>query len=345
MIVFQEDSSSGYRERTIANASADATIAIALDFKTAGEKLTKEAVKNQGKVYIPIDGHDLTVSQERVDKIVKKLNSIKIEQSVTKGVNIYSNASTPLARALSNPTHYNFKVEDAVSIKRGGIEGFESLNNGLLFNGEKYLDVEEAYFKLRTATGPTPENISLMLDLIEQKFLQNPSLYLAVNKMGGYGFLKSCTHIIGQVKAEDVIRVTDMSGWCSDEGDAFIACLAEAYKRIAGTEKFISLNVAGNGIYTMKGFYKQKEVDDFTYELLKAVVSSPDLKNKIGFIRSGGQTGFDEAGAKAGEMLNIPTLVYAPKGWRFRTLEADISDEKLFKLRFDRSINYEAFFK
>lgn len=189
MIVFQEDSSSGYRERTIANASADATIAIALDFKTAGEKLTKEAVKNQGKVYIPIDGHDLTVNQERVDKIVKKLNSIKTK---------------------------------------------------------------------------------------------------------------------------------------SDS---------------------ISLNIAGNGIYTMKGFYKQKEVDDFTYELLKAVVSSPDLKNKIGFIRSGGQTGFDEAGAKAGEMLNIPTLVYAPKGWRFRTLEADISDEKLFKLRFDRSINYETFFK
>lgn len=344
MIIFQEDSSNGYRERTIANASADVTIAIALDFKTAGEKLTKEAVKNQGKVYIPIDGHDLKITQERIDKIVNKLNIINLDSVITNGQNIYSNASTPLARALSNPTHYNFKVEDATSIKRGGIDGFESLNNGLMFNGVKYLDVEEAYFTLRTSHDPTLENIGLMLDLIEQKFRQNPTLYLAVNKMGGYNYLKSCTHIIGQVKAEDVVRVTDMSGWCSDDGDAFIACLSEAYKRIAGTGKFITLNVAGNGIYTMKGYYKQKEVDNFTYELLKVVTSSPNLKHKIGFIRSGGQTGFDEAGAKAGEQLGIPTLVYAPKGWRFRTLEADISDEKLFKLRFDRSINYETFF-
>ncbi len=345
MILFEEDNSTGYRNRTIKNASADVTIAIAIDFKTTGEKLTKEAVKNQGKVYIPIDGHDLKVTQERVNKIVDKLNLIKPESSSEKPNNIYSNASTPLTRALSNPTHYNFKVFGATSINRGGIEGFESLYKGIVFGDSTYIDVEHAYESLRQSSGPTPENISLMIDLIEQKFRQHPNLYLAVNKAGGYNFLKSCTHIIGQVKPEDIIRVSDMSGWCSDKGDAFIICLSEAYKRICGTEKFITLNIAGNGIYTMKGIYKQKEVDAFTYDLLKEVVSSPNLKNKIGFIRSGGQTGFDEAGIKAGDMLGIPTLVYAPKGWRFKTSEADISDEKLFKLRFDKTINYETFFK
>lgn len=344
MIVFQEDSSNGYRDRTIKNASADATIAIALDFNTGGEKLTKDAVKSQRKVYIPIDAHNLMVSEERINKIVDKLNSIAITRTVAKGENIYSNGNSPIARALSNPTHFNFKAENAISIKRGGIDGFESLNNGLIFSGEKYLDVEEAYFKLRTSSGPTPENLALMLDLIEQKFRQNPSLYLAVNNLGGYKFLKSCTHIIGPAKVEDVNRVTDMSGWCSDNGDAFIVCLSEAYRRIAGMDRFITLNIAGNGIYTMKGFYKQKEADAFTYELLKGVVDSPNLVNKIGFIRTGGQTGFDESGAKAGERLNIPTLVYAPKGWRFRTPDGDVSNEKYFKLRFDTTIDYKTFF-
>ena len=97
----------------------------------------------------------------------------------------------------------------------------------------------------------------------------------------------------------------------------------------------ISLNIAGNGIYTLKGKYTQEEVDEFTYKLLKAVVESPELENKILSIRTGGQTGFDEAGAKAGMRLGIPTMILAPKGWKFRNAKGqDISDEKAFKDRF-----------
>ena len=96
-----------------------------------------------------------------------------------------------------------------------------------------------------------------------------------------------------------------------------------------------SLNIAGNGIYTMKGKYTQKQLDDFMYELLNKVLSSTKLNTKIESIRSGGQTGFDEAGAKAGIKLGLPTLVLAPKGWIFRNIESkDISDEQLFKDRF-----------
>lgn len=97
----------------------------------------------------------------------------------------------------------------------------------------------------------------------------------------------------------------------------------------------ITLNIAGNGIYTMKGKYTQQQVDDFTYNLLKAVIEHPDLKVNIISIRTGGQTGFDEAGAKAGVKLNIPTKIYAPGNWSFRNINGeDIKNEQQFKNRF-----------
>jgi hypothetical protein len=165
-----------YRNRTIKNASADATIAIAINFETPGEKLTKSSVVNQGKKYIPIDAKILEVTENRVNKIVEMLNSV--------------NAKT--------------------------------------------------------------------------------------------------------------------------------------------------LNIAGNGIYTMKDLYNQEQLDEFTYQLIKAINESPNLKNKIVSIRSGGQTGFDEAGAKAGIKLGIPTTILAPKGWAFRNIDSkDISNEKMFKERFN----------
>lgn len=96
-----------------------------------------------------------------------------------------------------------------------------------------------------------------------------------------------------------------------------------------------TLNIAGNGIYTMKGKYTQQQIDSFTYDLLNQVLNSPNLKTKITSIRSGGQSGFDEAGAKAGIQLEIPTTILAPKGWKFRDINGkDISNEKQFKDRF-----------
>lgn len=174
-IKFSEDQSYGYRERTIKNASADATIAIAVDFNSAGEKLTKNSVLSQKKKYIPISATSLNVTQELVNRVVRELNSVNAK----------------------------------------------------------------------------------------------------------------------------------------------------------------SLNIAGNGIYTMRGRYTQQQVDEFTYQLLRAVTESPNLKNKITSIRTGGQTGFDEAGAKAGVRLGISTSVLAPKGWKFRNKSGqDISSEKSFKDRF-----------
>ncbi len=189
-IIFEEDQNTGYRERTVKNASADATIALAYDFTSAGEKLTHKTVEQQGKKYIGVvipssskASSDLQPSKEQVDRIVNELNSV-------------------------NAT---------------------------------------------------------------------------------------------------------------------------------------SLNIAGNGIYTMKpAGYSQEQVDLMTYNLLKAVLESPNLKNKITSIRTGGQTGFDEAGAKAGFKLGIPTTILAPKGWKFRDISGkDISDEKQFKARFENKSSSE----
>ena len=89
--------------------------------------------------------------------------------------------------------------------------------------------------------------------------------------------------------------------------------------------------------------YSQQQVDEFTYQLLKAVVNSPNLRNRIISVRTGGQTGFDEAGAKAGMRLGLPTLILAPKGWKFRNESGqDISDEIQFKARFD-DVNKKTF--
>lgn len=64
MIIFEANENTGYRDRTIKNASADVTLAFAADFTTAGEKLTKKAVLEQEKLYIPVD---INIFQTRKD--------------------------------------------------------------------------------------------------------------------------------------------------------------------------------------------------------------------------------------------------------------------------------------
>jgi len=174
-IIFLEEKSRGYKVRTIKNASADVTIAMAIDFNSAGEKLTKQSVLFQGKKYIPIRLNTLQITDELVNNIIDSLNIIKAK----------------------------------------------------------------------------------------------------------------------------------------------------------------TINIAGNGLYTFKGIYNQEQLDNYVYELLSKVLLSDKLITKIETIRSGGQTGIDESGAKASDELNITTIVLAPLGWKFRDITGkDISDEKLFKNRF-----------
>lgn len=100
-----------------------------------------------------------------------------------------------------------------------------------------------------------------------------------------------------------------------------------------------TLNIAGQGIYNIKN-YTQEQIDTFVYNLLSRVLNSPNLKTKIVSIRTGGQTGFDEAGTKAGIKLGINTLTLAPKGWVFRPennldVKGRPNNKELFLARFE----------
>lgn len=96
-----------------------------------------------------------------------------------------------------------------------------------------------------------------------------------------------------------------------------------------------TLNIAGNGLYTtIKWMYTQEDCDGLVYNYMQKLLSRT-TENKITLIRSGGQSGFDEAGLKAAVKLGIPALCLCPQGWKFMDENGStICDEQKFKDRF-----------
>lgn len=97
-----------------------------------------------------------------------------------------------------------------------------------------------------------------------------------------------------------------------------------------------TLNIAGNGIYSLRLSQEvlDKAIRQFLDTLFAITISKPVL------VRSGGQTGVDEAGAKAAAILGIPTVILAPYGWLYRDKNGyDIRDEQSFKSRFILTTN------
>lgn len=95
----------------------------------------------------------------------------------------------------------------------------------------------------------------------------------------------------------------------------------------------LKINIAGNGIYSMS--QNQAYYNDLVTQILE------ELQNKgvtIAEIRSGGQTGIDEAGIIAAQRLGIPNEVHSTANFMFRDKSGkDISDEQAFKSRFSFS--------
>ena len=311
-INFLEEQTPGYKERTIRNASADATIAMAVDFNSAGEKLTKSSVLNQNKKYIPLNANNLTVTKERVDKIVEELNSINKKSS--------SVASIP-QNLVSGVESFGTTQEATQEVKR------------ILGNSPHSIDMIEAGVRTRTTRSVGEmEKYNIKVGDIVKQFGKSAD--------GTTKTILTRITAIHPKGSPEFLNTWEKEGWTTDGVKAI-----KRFKDGAAAIEFeivkpsITLNIAGNGIYTMKGKYTQQQVDDFTYDLLKAVVESPNLKNKIELLRTGGQTGFDEAGAKAAQRLGIKTLVLAPKGWVFRDITGkDISSEEQFKSRFQKFI-------
>jgi len=92
--------------------------------------------------------------------------------------------------------------------------------------------------------------------------------------------------------------------------------------------KGISINVAGNSLRSLD--MEQIEVDQLVYDAIQNLSG----KTNIAEIRSGGQSGVDEAAIKAAVELGIPAKVLAPKGWLFLDKSGYKSGEAAFKARF-----------
>lgn len=93
------------------------------------------------------------------------------------------------------------------------------------------------------------------------------------------------------------------------------------------------INIAGNGMSRlMKHKITQHKCDSVVETaIVQLILHGVHIEG----IRSGGQTGADESGIKVAENLGIDAVCLCPKGWRFRTATEDISNEELFKKRFD----------
>lgn len=79
--------------------------------------------------------------------------------------------------------------------------------------------------------------------------------------------------------------------------------------------KAANLNIAGNGIYTLKKHkITQEDANVKVYEILKGVHAICPIES----IRSGGQTGIDIAGLVAGCALGIPSKGVFPRNYRQR---------------------------
>jgi hypothetical protein len=94
------------------------------------------------------------------------------------------------------------------------------------------------------------------------------------------------------------------------------------------------INIAGNSAATLaKHSMSQRGADVIVEHYIFWLLAH---KVNISTIRSGGQSGFDEAGIKAALKLDIPAIIHCPKGWMFINEKGEtICDERLFKKRFE----------
>lgn len=85
--------------------------------------------------------------------------------------------------------------------------------------------------------------------------------------------------------------------------------------RVLHKNNYSVVNVAGNGIYTLsKHGMRQSDIDTYVLNVIKQVHEYHPITK----IYTGGQTGVDLAGAKAGYHLRIDTEVTLPKGYIMR---------------------------
>jgi len=350
--IFEQSLDSGYTERTYKNASVDVTIAIAINFDSAGEKMTKKAVKEQNKIYIPIDANNSEISPERVEKIVGILNqlgkpNVKSEKWF-EDIRFNNIQKKEIFESFWTSVNQGM-YQKWLKIREKEIGKEKSYEECLLLRSVYCRHLKLAYPELDVVELDLNDGSTVLVNNIDffkqhiptlkRIMVGNHGVYLEMDepenkgtyikkRMQYYEYSRDGVKLYHQFKKVNYADY-QIDKWYISPYEEF-----KNYNEFGNSYK-IELNIAGNGLYTMRRALTQKQCDEFTIELLNKVVNHPNLKNKIKLIRSGGQTGFDEAGIKAGIKLNIPTLIYAPRGWRIKMLDGkDISDEQIFKNRF-----------
>ena len=96
----------------------------------------------------------------------------------------------------------------------------------------------------------------------------------------------------------------------------------------------MGVNIAGNGIYTLGAHgIDQNSCDEFMVKVLSGLQAKGI---QLVSVRSGGQTGFDEASLVAAKACGVKAVCHAPKGWLYRDASGkDISGKDAFQNRFD----------
>ena len=121
----------------------------------------------------------------------------------------------------------------------------------------------------------------------------------------------------------------------TDESDTILIA-RQLYKKLKDSSAK-SLNIAGNGIYTLSAHgCSQDFINLFVYKIIEKVYEHYPIEK----IYTGGQTGVDMAGAIAGIKLGIPVEITFPKGFiqRFEDkiditqTEQDILNQVEFRL-------------
>jgi hypothetical protein len=99
-----------------------------------------------------------------------------------------------------------------------------------------------------------------------------------------------------------------------------VAAAAEKLAAFIIKREGSTLNVAGNGIYTLAEHgVSQARANKWVFDVLSLVVKQVKLTD----IRSGGQTGIDQAGLVAALVLGIPALGLYPKSFRRRNVKGE----------------------
>lgn len=115
----------------------------------------------------------------------------------------------------------------------------------------------------------------------------------------------------------------------------------QEYRELVHTiisKKVTKINIAGNGLYSLKHWFTQETIKGLIYGFLKDVLERVVQQKAapVTTIRSGGQTGADTAGLLAGDKLGLETIYLAPRYWMFRDINGRdiIGHEALFLKRF-----------